>query len=222
MDKQDVLVVIPIYKTLPDSSELASFKQCLKVLKDYDICLETYESLDLTIYESLSREIRKGFIVTYFEKKYFESIVTYNDLLMSAIFYERFSKYKYILIYHLDAWVFEDNLLEWCLKGYDYISAPWFKWSERQKDWIPELSGEVGNGGLSLRKVNTFINAFYSKRYLFQIKTILRDLEKNPISWIKGIAKMFGYHNNMKWYIHLCKKANMNEAIFWCLSLKKN
>jgi hypothetical protein len=36
---------------------------------------------------------------------------------LSASFYERFLDTKYILIYQLDAFVFKDELQEWCDKG---------------------------------------------------------------------------------------------------------
>jgi hypothetical protein len=62
--------------------------------------------------------------VESFPKRYFENIEGYNELLLSASFYERFLDTKYILIYQLDAFVFKDELQEWCDKGYDYI-APW-------------------------------------------------------------------------------------------------
>jgi hypothetical protein len=44
--------------------------------------------------------------VESFPKRYFENIEGYNELLLSASFYERFLDTKYILIYQLDAFVF--------------------------------------------------------------------------------------------------------------------
>lgn len=44
--------------------------------------------------------------------------------MLEADFYRRFGKYKYMLIYQLDAFVFSDKLLDFCEMGYDYIGAP--------------------------------------------------------------------------------------------------
>jgi hypothetical protein len=59
-----------------------------------------------------------------------------------------------MLIYQLDAWVFKDDLMKWCNKGYDYIGAPWFEdfgsYEKGKKLW------RVGNGGFSLRKIKYF------------------------------------------------------------------
>ena len=85
-------------------------------------------------------------------------------------FYERFTDFKYILIYQLDAYVFKDELLYWCSKDYDYIGAPWiatpnkgFKkvlslFDSKKKKARSEIFYKVGNGGFSLRKVSTHIS----------------------------------------------------------------
>ena len=49
----------------------------------------------------------------------------YNEMMMSEKFYELFSDYEYILICHVDAWLFRNELVEWCRKGYDHVAAPW-------------------------------------------------------------------------------------------------
>jgi hypothetical protein len=65
-------------------------------------------------------------------------------------FYHCFEKWDYILVYQLDAWVFRDELEKWCEKEYAYIGAPFF--TDRG-----ELMPFAGNGGLSLRHVQSFI-----------------------------------------------------------------
>jgi hypothetical protein len=102
-----------------------------------------------------------------FPDHYFKSVFGYNRLMLTASFYERFSHSKFILIYQLDAYVFRDELLYWCSKDYDYIGAPWittpnkgFKkvlslFDSKKKKARSEIFYKVGNGGFSLRKVNT-------------------------------------------------------------------
>ena len=67
-------------------------------------------------------------------------------------FYAMFKDFEYILIYHLDAFVFYDALEEFCSLGYDYIGAPW---PQIYRDNVKpkENFSRVGNGGFSLRKV---------------------------------------------------------------------
>jgi hypothetical protein len=91
--------------------------------------------------------------------------------------------YKYILFYELDAWVFRDELQYWCNKGYDYIGAPWFEGFDRP---ISDNIIGVGNGGFSLRNVNSAIRL--SKRMNFLRK--LRNF------WYKSyLQNMFTFEN---------------------------
>ncbi len=94
--------------------------------------------------------------------------------MLSTCFYERFLDSSYILIYQLDAYVFRDELKEWCEKGYDYIGAPWLQrpvyrlplisgimssihtyQKAKKKPSKQDLYNKIGNGGLSLRKVTS-------------------------------------------------------------------
>ena len=46
-------VVIPVYKANPTVIEIASFKQCLVILKNYDIYIITFKELDLSVYSEI-------------------------------------------------------------------------------------------------------------------------------------------------------------------------
>jgi hypothetical protein len=160
-------VVIPVYKAVPDTIELSSFKQCLKVLGTHPVILAAPQTLDTGLYN----EVSNGAIsVERFDDAYFNDLAGYNKLMLSATFYECFTAFRYILIYQLDAWIFRDELEEWCSKNYDYIGAPWI-----EHEWAQFAAGHltfvrtvlyklgyrkfdiVGNGGLSLRKVRSCI-----------------------------------------------------------------
>ncbi|HEX5692000.1 MAG TPA: DUF5672 family protein, partial [Roseiflexaceae bacterium] len=102
----------------------------------------------------------------------FTDRITYNRLMMSEQFYRAFEAYDYILIYQLDCLVFSNSLAEWCRKGYDYIGAPWFeRWhlfrSERSEypEDIVDGFGTVGNGGFSLRKVDSALAVLASTQH---------------------------------------------------------
>ena len=121
-----VCVVVPIYLENPTNIEIASFKQVLKVLSNYDIIIYTYKELDVSVYLNEANIYNKSLYLEFFDKDYFSSVKGYNRLCLNLDFYKRVSSYKYMLIYQLDAWVFRDELEYWCHKGYDYVGAPWF------------------------------------------------------------------------------------------------
>lgn len=161
-------VVIPIYKDQPTEFERVSFRRCVEVLGKYPVLLVGPENLNIEEYKKISSDV----VFIPFPRACFASIPSYNKLLVSSRFYERFLEYEYILIYQLDAFVFEDRLEYWCKQGYDYIGAPWItgKWILELKDrfrlpfdkWI----NRVGNGGFSLRKVESFYTSAKRLRWL--------------------------------------------------------
>lgn len=168
-DKSLVSVVIPIYKTMPSASETYSLEQCFKVLNKYNIIFVAPYSLDINFYEKYHTDNLVNIKFERFADSYFKSITGYNQLVLSEEFYQRFSNYKYILLYQLDAFVFKDELVEWCLKNYDYVAAPWmddnfvkYFWTSNSKigrylNNVGISPNTVGNGGLSLRKIKKFL-----------------------------------------------------------------
>ena len=164
MNKNDVTVVIPVYKTTLLNFEIQSLNQCVKILGHHSIVFVHPESLDVSTINFDGRISSEKF-----PDHYFKSVFGYNRLMLTASFYERFSQSKFILIYQLDAYVFRDELLYWCSKDYDYIGAPWiatpnkgFKkvlslFDSKKKKARSEIFYKVGNGGFSLRKVSTHI-----------------------------------------------------------------
>ncbi|NJM15063.1 MAG: hypothetical protein HC896_06520 [Bacteroidales bacterium] len=127
--KDPVGIVIPLYKPMPDQAELASLQQCARILGHYPIVFVCPQGLDLSNYQGIFP--RYG--VETFPPKYFRNIAGYNRLLLSAGFYSRFGRYPYIFIYQPDAWVFRDELTEWCQRGYDYIGARGWKFPKLKK-----------------------------------------------------------------------------------------
>ena len=161
----DGLVVVPAYKEGLSESERFSLRRCVEVFAPHGVALCVPEKLALDDY---LREY-EGFAVRRFSAEYFADIAGYNRLMLSAEFYSAFAAHTYILIYQLDAYAFSDRLLEFCALGYDYIGAPWsnglarskFRGAARLKrafKWLPvTYECEVGNGGFSLRRVQTML-----------------------------------------------------------------
>lgn len=178
MDSTKAAVIIPVYKPEFSAYELISLAQCLKVLKDYPIIIVKPQALVVDNKVPGISTIQQ----ISFDDRYFADIHGYNELMLSEEFYSKFSKYEYILIHQLDAFVFSDQLNEWCGRGYDYIGAPWLsrkkrsllgraandiknylyvRYNVKNKDGLPkigkQLENRVGNGGFSLRRVSKFL-----------------------------------------------------------------
>lgn len=121
VDPYLVKVIIPIYTTELSDTEWISLDRCFDILKRYSICFVIPDGLDMTVIEK-----RYGKRETYsFDKSYFKGLKGYNRLMLSSEFYKTFSDTKYILIHQTDAFVFRDELEQWCSHNFDYIGAPW-------------------------------------------------------------------------------------------------
>jgi hypothetical protein len=148
--RQRVAVVVPVGRAEVDSDEEISYRHLDRHLGGYDRFLVAPRHLDVR---------RAGFRVRHFDDGYFGSTRAYSKLMVSRDFYRAFDGYEFVLIYHLDALVFSDQLLAWCDKGYDYIGSPWMPGT-----WTGDHPPAVGNGGFSLRKVASFLRVLESRK----------------------------------------------------------
>lgn len=205
-----VTVVIPIHMPEPTALEKISLAQTLKVLHKYPITFQAKEGLDTTWYENFCA----GKATVRFERFKWNGFREYTDLMLSPKFYQRFTAYKYILICHLDVFVFRDDLDKWCRRGYDYVGSVIYNTSWAN---LPTRLGKllmlgkpdyVANGGFGLRKVQSFIKlttslsvrtkiAIWKSRYEFyQDDIFLSQLLPKIASWFKippkPIAQEFG------------------------------
>lgn len=143
-----VVIVVPTYKETLEYVEQVSLCQLQRVLGAYPKVFIAPEGLKIN-YNGLE----KGFSTEFFDKDYFSSIPGYSQLCLSKELYERFSDYDYMLLCQLDAFVFNDRLMEFVNKGYDYIGAPVY----RYVPYWHAFGTNVGNGGFSLRKISSCI-----------------------------------------------------------------
>lgn len=205
-----VTIAIPLYKEQPDDKELLSLKQCINVLNNYSFVFFVPDSLNTDFYKNYcTNKIQYKF--ERFNNDFFKGIEGYNKLMLNPKFYERFSFFKYILIYQLDAWVFRDELQYWCEKGYDYIGAPWFRgWDKAGPE--AECIG-IGNGGFSLRKVSSHLRALYSFSYIMKVGGLIHHLKINKsLNGIINLIKGLTIKNNT---FYLFNDFNLNEDYFW-------
>lgn len=151
-------ILIPVYKPQPTASEIFSIRRTTKVLAAHDRILVAPESLDTAPYLAICGDLQ----VVRFPDAYFAGIPGYNRLLVSSFFYQKFTAYDYVLICQTDVYVFDDQTAIWTQKGYDYIGAPWIETPPSTKPWSPFnfsrfMTGKVGNGGFSLRRVSAHL-----------------------------------------------------------------
>lgn len=144
MQRKEIVIVVPIYREINDITERLSLEQLYRVLGSYDIIFVAPERMEKYCHQ-------RGFFACFFKDRYFSSTSTYSELLLSDAFYAQFTKYEYMLVYQLDAFVFSDELLYFCELGYDYIGAP----VPRSVPEWKKIRAVVGNGGLSLRKISS-------------------------------------------------------------------
>ena len=176
-------IVIPIYKPHLTDYEKISLTQCMRVLGHYRVWLVAPRSLDISLYQNLYPTLQ----CIRFDDEFFTDIQAYNRLMLSTVFYEAFTSVEYMLIHQLDAFVFQDDLADWCRRGYDYIGAPWLRdrdftsWHDeawfrlkqrvatlldlKKSDGVTpreiiSLNG-VGNGGLSLRRIPAMLRCLH-------------------------------------------------------------
>lgn len=206
---QDI-IVIPIHKERPSNEEVASLKQCALVMKNHPICIVCPKGLNTKQLSNHLTDFGINWTIERFPEKYFKGIAGYNLLMLDKSFYKRFAKYQYMLIYQLDAWVFSDELDEWCGKGYDYIGAPWL---EKKNDGEIVLTG-VGNGGFSLRRVQHFIDVLSCRGPVRNGKQL--HLEPTIKNRIYQFFYSLGWQNTISYYK---KDPTLFEDIFLSIFL---
>jgi hypothetical protein len=198
-------VVIPIYKSFSDltAAEILSLKSTCKYLHEYSHVLVGPEYLNWNEYITFLHGYNVEVAIKVFDKDFFINIEGYSNLLKTLSFYEKLNTYKFILIFQLDAYIFKNELEYWCAKGYDYIGAPWMDTTTKQ------FIG-VGNGGFSLRKVDSAIRI--TKRMIF--------LQKSRSFWFKShLQAIIRFPSVVSYFQKYLKIKNMEDVnIIHCAS----
>ena len=171
---KEVAVIVPIYKETLGEYERVALDSITSQLAAYPIVMVKPERLDISAVTGQYPQL----MVESFADEFFAGIAGYNRLMLNTDFYKRFAGYRYILIAQLDTYIFRDELIDWCSKDYDYVGAPWIVrsiynnplmrlYSAIKRTYCRLLNkpnsqitgNKVGNGGLSLRKVQSHIEA---------------------------------------------------------------
>ena len=121
-------------------------------------------------------------------------------------------------MYQLDCLVFSDRLEEWCGLDLDYIGAPWIQHKDAPYAGMPEYEGKVGNGGLSLRKIESFLKIIYSPRFHIEPRRYWEMSYSSKPKYIqcmnlpKKLLKYLKIFNNARWEM---SRFNRNDDNFW-------
>lgn len=180
-DKENVVVVIPTCKDRLSFEERISLAHLFKYLGSYD----KYTIVPDGIRPDYGPQIE----IEVFDPKHFSSHQAHSLFRLSKEFYQRFKKYKYMLIYELDSLVFSDSLLSWCRKDYDFVGAPWFEGFDKPLAGAGFIG--AGNSGFCLKNIHNclkVLDAYHStlskiRRFGFKkANEILAGCGKKPLA----------------------------------------
>jgi hypothetical protein len=217
-DNRLVAVVTPLHRFPLTPDEEISIRHLRKYLGRFDRYI---------IGPSVPPSEFTDFRFKQFPQRHFDSLNSYSKLLVAKEFYRAFADYEYILIYQPDCLVFSSELEQWCLAGWDYVGAPWFK------DFTDNPAAglwAVGNGGLSLRKVSAALAVLTSKKRAVDDPKVrgsqTRRFESMPplrslLVSFRTLLLQCGYHNNYRWLMREFDKRPYNEDCFWAFQAHK-
>ena len=206
------IIIIPVYKPVISKWEEMSLRQCCNIFSARAISLVTFGDLDCSVFSKIAEEYKVKLLRENFDSSYFTGLAGYNRLLISKDFYQRFARYDYMLIYQLDAYVFRDELDEWCNREYDYIGAPWFENYASHDDGSRLWS--VGNGGFSLRRIKTFIEILNDNNPVLGSRALYERYSERPmlVKLWDILKSLMGWHNTISYYV---QEYEDQEDLFW-------
>lgn len=219
--RKRVAVMVPLVASRLNDDEEISMRHLREFLDGYDKFLLVPEDLEVEM---------EGFTALRLDKKHFGSAANHNRMLYRTDFWEKFSDYEYVLMYHLDALVFSDQLEEWCGRGLDFIGAPFLRCPE--SPWVREE--RVGNGGFALYRVPSVLKVLWS-RYIGDpskfwedrfwkeretLRGVLRPLRAAVPGWLKGKAT-----SGLRGQLKKIDRTEVNERgndLFWSDEAKRH
>jgi hypothetical protein len=216
-----VAIMVPLISVTLNEDEAISMRHLREFLGGYDKFLLVPEGLDVRM---------DGFTALPLDQKHFGSAANHNRMLYRTDFWEKFADYEYVLMYHLDALVFSDQLEEWCDRELDFIGAPFLRCPE--SPWVREE--RVGNGGFALYRVPSVLKVLWSRyigdpskfwedhfwREREKLRSFLRPIRSAVPGWLRGRATS-GLRSQLK----KIDRTEVNERgndLFWSDEAKRH
>jgi len=204
------IIIIPIYKETLSEYEEISVNRCFTILANYKKRFVAPAGLNVKNYSIYLEKAEIDFL----PKHYFKNPQTYNKLLRKKSFFKRLEGYSHMLMYHTDSYVFRDELLHWCKKGYSYIGAPMYEFDGTIS---PKKYICTGNGGFSLNSIPDALKALSSWKIIYTIQDLNKWYYK--YNW-KGRIRYFLYYlRTALGFGRLARSGwnnlRINEDVFW-------
>lgn len=193
-------LVTPTHKAQITEVEHLMLKHSLNLHKEVDHFFCIPDNVDLRYF----REHFPKSIILKMSSKNFESLQSYNRLLLDSAFYRMFQEFNYLAILQLDS-VLLKNIDPVIDMNFDYVGAPWrnnirvsifnhkMHGNNKRLIWLPFRNVQVGNGGLSIRKTQSMIR-----------------LTERIVATSFGDDALSGYQNEDFVISYMCKKLSMN------------
>ena len=184
-----VAIMVPLPSPQLREDEEVSMSHLRKHLDHYEKFLLVPQGMEVQM---------EGFRAVELDRRHFGSAANHNRMLYRTDFWEKFADYEYVLMYHLDALVFSDQLQDWCDQGLDYIGAPFLICSDAP--WV--RVERCGNGGFALYRVPSVLKVLWNRylddpwkyfedhfwRFIEFQRKCLRPVRAAMPSWMKGRA----------------------------------
>lgn len=237
-------IIVPLWKYDLYDYELLSLKRILNIYNNsnynikYDMWFLIPDEFDINTLLNKYNLSVINYRWAQYEQYFFNSSITYNKLLYQENFYKMFEKnYKYMLIYQLDSYIFNEQLLDYFIeKDYDYIGSYENTIDEYILDYISSITNNYDfklntnhyikmNGGISLRKISFCIDLLSnSKDFALTIYSSDEHLLEEDYYLSVYLTKEVPAIDSIKFgYSHVCFKTalcvNNYEYPFGCHSI---
>ena len=203
--REPVVVLVFAHMPRPDELELAALDQCRRVLGRHPTRLVCPAGLDVSAYTAVA----PGMVVDFIPPRWLSSLRAYNRLKVLPWLYRRYARFDFLLTHELDAFVFRDELLDWCRQGWDYVGAPWFEGFSGCAADSPPIAG--GNSGFSLRRIDSVLRVCRTLRYQRPVREVVADWRTGRFSLRKTLNDLTRGNNFFAplndWFD--------NEDLFW-------
>lgn len=158
-------IFIPAYCSNWSHSEKAAVQRCMRILCDFDFVFvhkKSSPTSDIRANILFPLNLVKSFEFIAIDDKWLSSVANYNQMMLSPWFYKIFRAWEYMLVFQLDAWIIKGNLNEWLSHEFTFIGAPLCRITG---DNFDSAILSIGNGGLSLRRVQHMLKILTSLKY---------------------------------------------------------
>lgn len=196
---KSIALITPTHKSILDELELRRISISIALNSQLPHYFVVPKTLDCASLESQFPNSKFLFL----DSEYFRSVQSYNQLLLRQEFYLLFKDYMNILILQTDAFLRKDITPIQSL-GYDYIGAPWhrpFRVSIHKNEFHPDnrrhalksrVKVQVGNGGLSIRNVDSMMKVINFAGTMPYAANVLSGVHNEDLilSYLSKICKL--------------------------------